>query len=103
MASDGRLEMTWVEPLLVRCSSTRTPTSSISTTNCTIPVRRRGVALGRMSAGVAPEGLTQHRRSQALAERGQLAEIGDGLPAGVGVALLDERQHDLFEERRLAL
>src|SRR3954469_8105666 len=75
-------------------SSTRTPTSSISTI---------GVEDNRLSAGVTLQRLAQHRGPEALAETGQLAKVRDGLAACVGVALLHERQHDLLEERGLAL
>src|SRR3954451_13878892 len=90
--------------------STRTPSSSISTT--TAPYRHcpqrpsptRALSGERLRIlGVGLQRLAQHRGSQPFPEVRQFGERGVGLSAGLRVALLDERQDDLFIEARLPL
>src|SRR5688572_17808748 len=80
--------------------SRRTPACSSSAEMRTVaPTASAAPAL----SGVLAQRLAQHRRSQPLAEVGQLAEGVDRLSAGGRVALLEHGHDDLLEEARLAL
>src|SRR5687768_5001551 len=53
--------------------------------------------------GVFAQRGAQHGGAQALAELAQLGQRVHRLPARARVTLLEQRHHELFEERRLAL
>src|SRR5262249_6459535 len=85
-------------------SSTRTPISSISTIHRTLPrwTPELLVATGPLLEGIRLQSIAEHRPAQALAEGGELDQVVHGLAPGSRIALLHERQYDLFEERRFA-